>query len=233
MNFVPHREDNPSDSCTSEPLEPLSPASVTKNLARTAALALLLAPLALPTQATAATASAPVVGRAATVLTLVDAVRELPIADESREGYTRDKFKHRNAGRDPADGCTTRDEVLLSEAVESSDVAAGCKLSGGEWISYYDGQDAPHQSGRRDHPHQPVQGRPGPVDLDAAPAGRALPVHRGVDRDEAALGPDRGPGRGRRAGRVRRGVREHRCALHAHPVRKFDNAGAGLLVSCS
>ncbi|MFC9734339.1 HNH endonuclease family protein [Streptomyces roseolus] len=111
-----------------------------KNLARTAALTLLLAPLTLPTQATAAgvpAAAAP----AAAVLALADAVDLVPVADESRTGYTRDKFKHWNAGLDPADGCNTRAEVLLDEATAAPEVAAGCKLSGGTWLSYYDGQE--------------------------------------------------------------------------------------------
>ncbi|MEU9858927.1 HNH endonuclease family protein [Streptomyces sp. NPDC047974] len=111
-----------------------------KNLARSATLALLLAPLALPSQATAAgvpAAAAP----AATVLALADAVGQLPITDEAREGYTREAFKHWNVGLNPADGCNTRAEVLQAEAVESPAVAAGCKLSGGLWVSYYDGQE--------------------------------------------------------------------------------------------
>ncbi|MFD6372232.1 HNH endonuclease family protein [Streptomyces roseolus] len=111
-----------------------------KNLARTAALPLLLAPLALPTQAIAAGAPA-AAAPAAAVLALADAVDLVPVADESRTGYTRDKFKHWNTGLDAADGCNTRAEVLLAEAVESPAVAAGCKLSGGRWLSYYDGQE--------------------------------------------------------------------------------------------
>ncbi|MFB7235003.1 HNH endonuclease family protein [Streptomyces sp. NPDC056269] len=35
----------------------------------------------------------------------------------------------------------TRNEVLLAEAVEVPAVASGCKLSGGLWKSYYDGQE--------------------------------------------------------------------------------------------
>ncbi|SEE59566.1 HNH endonuclease family protein [Streptomyces sp. TLI_105] len=112
-----------------------------KKLVRTAALTLLLAPFSLPAPATAAPAPAPAAARAATVRTLVDAVRRLPVADESREGYTRTAFKHWNAGLDLADGCNSRNEVLQAEAVEAPTVAAGCKLSGGEWISYYDGQE--------------------------------------------------------------------------------------------
>ncbi|MFB7867318.1 HNH endonuclease family protein [Streptomyces sp. NPDC056069] len=109
-----------------------------KNMARgLAALSLALTPLAVP-QAAAAAPSAPA---AAEVLTLAAAVGQIPVADESRDGYERTKFKHWNAGIDPADGCNTRNEVLLAEAVESPTVAAGCKLSGGRWVSYYDGQE--------------------------------------------------------------------------------------------
>ncbi|MEU3400703.1 HNH endonuclease family protein [Streptomyces filamentosus] len=108
-----------------------------KNLTRGAAAvsSLLLFPLALPASASAAPASG---GLAAVVLPVADAVAQLPVAEEARDGYTRDKFKHWNAGLDPADGCNTRAEVLLDEAIEAPSVAAGCKLSGGEWKSYYD-----------------------------------------------------------------------------------------------
>ncbi|MEV7535457.1 HNH endonuclease family protein [Streptomyces hydrogenans] len=109
-----------------------------KNLARrSAALLLALAPLTLSTPAQAAQAAP----AAATVLPLADAVELLPIADESRTGYSRDKFKHWNAGLDLGDGCNTRAEVLLDEATTAPEVAAGCKLSGGTWESYYDGQE--------------------------------------------------------------------------------------------
>ncbi|MFC8412648.1 hypothetical protein [Streptomyces coelicoflavus] len=37
---------------------------------------------------------------------------------ESRDGYDRDKFRHWNKGDDPNDGCSTRSEVLIAEAVE-------------------------------------------------------------------------------------------------------------------
>ncbi|MFE1349551.1 HNH endonuclease family protein [Streptomyces sp. NPDC058757] len=109
-----------------------------KNLARrSAALLLALAPLTLSAPAQAA----PAAPAAATVLPLADAVAQLPVADEVREGYTRDKFRHWNAGLDLTDGCNTRAEVLLDEATAAPDVAAGCKLSGGAWESYYDGQE--------------------------------------------------------------------------------------------
>ncbi|MGW0731880.1 HNH endonuclease family protein [Streptomyces sp. NPDC002851] len=75
---------------------------------------------------------------AAETLPLAEAVASLPLAAESRDGYRRSSFKHWNAGQDPADGCNTRMEVLLAEAVIAPEVLPGCKLSGGRWWSYYD-----------------------------------------------------------------------------------------------
>ncbi|MFE5484089.1 HNH endonuclease family protein [Streptomyces sp. NPDC056527] len=109
-----------------------------KNMARgLAALSLALTPLAVPATAQAA----PAAPARAEVLALADALELVQIADESRAGYQRDSFKHWNAGLDKTDGCNTRAEVLLDEAAEAPAVAAGCKLSGGEWLSYYDGQE--------------------------------------------------------------------------------------------
>ncbi|MFF9070544.1 HNH endonuclease family protein [Streptomyces sp. NPDC014891] len=102
-----------------------------------AALSLALSPFALPSSA----AATPAGYASAAVLNLADAVEQLPLAEESRAGYERESFKHWNRGLDPADGCNTRSEVLLAEAVEAPTVTGGCKLSGGRWKSYYDGQE--------------------------------------------------------------------------------------------
>ncbi|MFE3124378.1 hypothetical protein ACFXHD_13275 [Streptomyces hydrogenans] len=109
-----------------------------KNMARgLAALTLALTPFALPASAHAA----PAAPGGAQAFPLSYAVDQIPVADESRTGYTRDKFRYWNRGLDPVDGCNTRNEVLLDEAAEAPAVAAGCKLSEGEWISYYDEQE--------------------------------------------------------------------------------------------
>ncbi|MEV8440774.1 HNH endonuclease family protein [Actinosynnema sp. NPDC051121] len=69
-------------------------------------------------------------------LPLREAVAALPVADEQREGYDRDLFRHWiDADRD---GCNTRAEVLLEEAVEPPEVVDRCTLVGGSWYSYYD-----------------------------------------------------------------------------------------------
>ncbi|MGW0121883.1 HNH endonuclease family protein [Streptomyces sp. NPDC003327] len=106
-----------------------------KNVLRVAALSLALLPIALSSAPAAFAAPA-----GAEVLNIADAVGQIAVAEESRTGYTRDKFRHWNTGLDPADGCNTRAEVLLAEATEAPAVAAGCKLTGGAWVSYYDGQ---------------------------------------------------------------------------------------------
>ncbi|MER8162157.1 HNH endonuclease family protein [Streptomyces sp. NPDC094472] len=69
----------------------------------------------------------------------MQAIAELPVADESRAGYERTKFRHwvdtdRN-------GCNTRAEVLLAEAIEPPMVSGRCTISGGIWHSYYDNID--------------------------------------------------------------------------------------------
>ncbi|MEU9575590.1 HNH endonuclease family protein [Streptomyces massasporeus] len=75
---------------------------------------------------------------AAQTIPLTEAIARLPLATESRDGYTREAFKHWTAGDDPTDGCTTRNEVLITEAVEAPAVGPRCWLTGGTWHSYYD-----------------------------------------------------------------------------------------------
>ncbi|MFE9679802.1 HNH endonuclease family protein [Streptomyces sp. NPDC006259] len=81
------------------------------------------------------------------VLPLTDAVAALPFAGESRDGYTRDAFRHWNSGADPTDGCNTRGEVLIAEAVTAPVVGARCALTGGSWFSYYDDTTVTDASG--------------------------------------------------------------------------------------
>ncbi|WP_435240236.1 HNH endonuclease family protein [Streptomyces sp. YPW6] len=106
------------------------------NLVRTfGALSLALVPL-LSAPAAQAAAAPP-----AEVMTLADAVGLVEVTGEDRTGYSRAKFKHWNGGDDKSDGCSTRNEVLIAEAVIAPTVEAGCKLTGGTWRSYYDGQE--------------------------------------------------------------------------------------------
>ncbi|HEY9327014.1 MAG TPA: HNH endonuclease family protein [Streptomyces sp.] len=120
------------------------------------ALALAALPLlASPASATALTAPTPASERpftsyspaqppagapgALAVLPLFDAIDRLPVAEEQREGYQRNLYKHWNKGLDAGDGCDTRREVILSEAVDRPVIGDRCKLTGGSWLSPYDG----------------------------------------------------------------------------------------------
>ncbi|MEW1892236.1 HNH endonuclease family protein [Streptomyces sp. NPDC085659] len=69
-------------------------------------------------------------------LPLVDAIKKIPVAAEKRAGYERDSFRH--WVDEDGDGCTTRQEVLLAEAVKAPEQGARCALTGGSWRSYYD-----------------------------------------------------------------------------------------------
>ncbi|WP_167504730.1 HNH endonuclease family protein [Streptomyces malaysiensis] len=71
--------------------------------------------------------------------TLRRGVEDLPVADEDRTGYERSKFKHWID--EDGDGCNTRAEVLIAEAVVPPTVGPRCSLSGGLWRSYYDEAD--------------------------------------------------------------------------------------------
>ena len=65
------------------------------------------------------------------------ALASLTIADESRAGYDRDLFKHWIDV--DGDRCNARYEVLIAEAVKRPRIGNGCSLSGGRWVSAYDG----------------------------------------------------------------------------------------------
>ncbi|QKV95966.1 HNH endonuclease [Streptomyces sp. NA02950] len=70
--------------------------------------------------------------------TLTQAIADLPVTAESRDGYERSKFRHWVDV--DHDGCATRAEVLEEEAVEPPDVGPRCKITGGSWFSWYDGR---------------------------------------------------------------------------------------------
>ena len=69
---------------------------------------------------------------------IVDQLEELTVAAEQPSGYDRNLFKHWVDA--DGDGCDARREVLIAEAVTAPSVGSGCSLSGGEWLSRYDGK---------------------------------------------------------------------------------------------
>ncbi|WP_438493911.1 HNH endonuclease family protein [Streptomyces asiaticus] len=61
------------------------------------------------------------------------------MAAEDRTGYERMAFKHWVDS--DADGCNTRAEVLLAEAIEPPTVSGRYTINGGIWHSYYEDTD--------------------------------------------------------------------------------------------
>ncbi|MFJ6705746.1 MULTISPECIES: HNH endonuclease family protein [unclassified Streptomyces] len=117
------------------------------------ALALTVLPLAAPAVAAPAgdrpagqlpaavvsAAAARMAPPSAAEVPLFEALSWITEAEEgSRNGYSREQFKHWNRGENPSDGCDTRKEVILSEALEAPEVGPKCALSGGRWFSEYD-----------------------------------------------------------------------------------------------
>ncbi|MFF0409116.1 HNH endonuclease family protein [Kitasatospora sp. NPDC004745] len=103
----------------------LRPAAIT--LAVTALLGITAAPAhAAPHRAAGDTVTT----------TLYAAIDDLPVADESRDGYVRTAFRHWTDA--DGNGCDTRKEVLIAEAVDKPAVGPKCALSGGIWVSPYD-----------------------------------------------------------------------------------------------
>lgn len=70
-------------------------------------------------------------------LTLDQLLAMLDTAPEDRTGYDRGLFRHWVDAN--GDGCNTRREVLITEAVVPPTVGGGCSLIGGRWLSLYDG----------------------------------------------------------------------------------------------
>ncbi|MBZ3904427.1 HNH endonuclease family protein [Streptomyces griseiscabiei] len=70
---------------------------------------------------------------------LSDLITALPVHGEGpRDGYSREQFRHWiDADRD---GCHTRNEVLLHEAIVAPEVTGRCSITAGtgQWWSWYD-----------------------------------------------------------------------------------------------
>ena len=64
-------------------------------------------------------------------------IAELTIQPEVAGGYDRDLFRHWIDA--DGDGCDTRREVLIAESTTPVSVGSRCSLSGGTWVSAFDG----------------------------------------------------------------------------------------------
>jgi len=77
---------------------------------------------------------------------LHQAVARLTLAPEDRTGYNRETSYGGWTDADH-DGCNTRAEVLLDEAVTAPTITGKCTLNGGSWYSWYDGVTVEGASG--------------------------------------------------------------------------------------
>jgi len=82
------------------------------------------------------------VGSAATKVDPVRILNSLPVSSEATSGYSRALFSHWSDL--DADGCDTREEVLIQERVSGQ--VSGCKVVNGEWVSQFDGVSTTNSS---------------------------------------------------------------------------------------
>ena len=94
-------------------------------------------PSATPTEAASAPAPSVALQSPGTPMSVTDLLTTLKVAPEHRVGYDRDLFPHWIDA--DGDGCNTRYEVLLDEAVVAPTISGSCDLTGGTWLSPYDG----------------------------------------------------------------------------------------------
>jgi hypothetical protein len=64
--------------------------------------------------------------------------KDIEVAEDKTTGYNRSAFKHWIDT--DKNGCNSRAEVLIEEAVVKPKIGAKCKLTGGKWFSAYDGK---------------------------------------------------------------------------------------------
>ncbi len=67
---------------------------------------------------------------------LVASADELKVAQDHQGAYSRSFFKHWID--EDRDGCNTRAEVLIEEAIVKPKIGKKCVLTGGKWLSPYD-----------------------------------------------------------------------------------------------
>lgn len=83
------------------------------------------------------TGLSPLPAESAVTLNSLTMLGKLRSAGEVRTGYDRDLFNHWIDA--DGDGCNTREEVLIAEAIAKPVPGSGCSITTGRWLSQYDG----------------------------------------------------------------------------------------------
>jgi hypothetical protein len=90
------------------------------------------------TSTTVMTPQTPEVFEAETPSKLIAELEKLPVKEERKDGYARAKYGfYKDADRD---GCSTREEVAVAEAVSIDYNPRGCRIESGTWLSLFDGK---------------------------------------------------------------------------------------------
>jgi hypothetical protein len=82
---------------------------------------------------------------AATTVSSKYLLAQLASKSEHPAGYARSKFTLWTDA--DHDGCDTRDEVLITEGAKRPSVGSDCALTGGRWVSLYDGLSVTNPAG--------------------------------------------------------------------------------------
>jgi hypothetical protein len=91
----------------------------------------------VPTTTLAPTTTLPPAPPSSTGGGSIDPLAGLTVAAERRAGYDRDLFDHWIDA--DGDGCNTRWEVLITESRTPVSISGSCTVSGGSWVSPFDG----------------------------------------------------------------------------------------------
>jgi len=82
-----------------------------------------------------------------TFASVEEGLKVLKVAPDVRDGYSRAKFKHWSDL--DKNGCNTRNDVIIAEALVKPNVDKGCRIvkDTGKWYSAYDGVEVTNFSG--------------------------------------------------------------------------------------
>lgn len=91
-------------------------------------------------RAARATAGSGTTASAPPTATLAEILRGLRTRSPSGVPYDRQRFEHWTD--EDGDGCDTRREVLIARSITPVQIGDGCTLTGGTWVSPYDGVES-------------------------------------------------------------------------------------------
>ncbi len=135
--LTPPTED-PGEPVTTEATTTTSTTSTITSASTSAASTSTTATASTAVVSTSTTVTRPVTSSSQPTDTLVlDVLALIPVELETPTGYNRDYFEVWSDA--DGDGCDTREEILLRDAVQRPSIGSGCDVGSGLWYSVYDG----------------------------------------------------------------------------------------------